>query len=346
MTSRCLVRWSSVLVALFVQAGCGHTQAAAPLVERLQRAVAINSLDDPQMKPWHLKLSFQLFDSKGVPTETGIVEEWWGGPSMHKTVYTSPSYTSTEVRTKDGLYRSKGASSAPDLLQLILLQVVHPMPSEEDIAASKPDLRKETLGKVQMDCIMLDQEIKNTAYPPLGLFPTYCFDRDLDSLRISYDFGSQLTARNRIGKFLERSVAMDQMTSLGSVNAISAHMEALQTMPLTDGDFIPGPELEKVGSNMPTVSPGVVAGLLISKADVIYPLRARQNHVSGRVAISARIGRDGKIHSMKLMSTPDSDLAIAALAAVRQWTYKPYLLNGEPTEVQTTITVNFNFGPS
>jgi protein TonB len=48
---------------------------------------------------------------------------------------------------------------------------------------------------------------------------------------------------------------------------------------------------------------------------------------------------------MKLISTPDPDLAIAALAAVRQWTYKPYLLNGEPTELQTTITVNFNFGP-
>jgi TonB family protein len=341
------MRWSSVLVlALFVQAGCGRAQKVAPLVERLQRAVAINSLDDPQMKPWHLKLSFQLFDSKGVPAETGIVEEWWGGPSMHKTVYTSPSYTSTEVQTKDGLYRSKGASSAPDLLQLILLQVVHPMPSEEDIAASKPDLRKETIGKAQMDCIMLDQEIKNTAYPPLGLFPTYCFDRDLDSLRISYDFGSQLTARNRIGKFLERSVAMDQMTSLSSVNAISAHMEALQTMPLTEGDFVPAAELEKLNPNPVTVSSSVAAGSRIAGIPPIYPLRARQNHVSGRVAISARIGRDGRIHSMKLISTPDSDLAIAALAAVRQWAYKPYLLNGEPTEVLTTITVNFNFGPS
>jgi outer membrane biosynthesis protein TonB len=46
---------------------------------------------------------------------------------------------------------------------------------------------------------------------------------------------------------------------------------------------------------------------------------------------------------MKLVSTPDVDLAISALTAVRQWTYRPYLLNGKPTEAQTIITVNFAF---
>jgi TonB family protein len=314
-------------------------------MDRLQRANASNSIDDAQMKPWHLKMSFQLFDAKGVAAENGTVEEWWAGTAMRKTVYTSPSYTSTEVQTKDGLYRSKGASSVPELLQLILLQVVHPMPSEEDIASSKPDLRTESFGKGKFDCIMLDQGIKNLAYPPLALFPTYCFDHDLDSLRISYDFGSELTVRNNMGKFLGRSVPMSQTISFSSVNAISAHLEALQTMPLTEGDFVPAAELEKVNPNPVPVSPGVVAGLRIAGIPPIYPERAKQNHVSGHVVISARIGRDGRIHSMKLISIPDADLAIAALAAVRQWTYKPYLLNGEPVEVQTTITVNFNFGP-
>jgi len=326
-------------------AGYAHSQGSVALVERLHSANATNAIDDPQMKPWHLKMSFQLFDSKGVATENGTVEEWWAGPSMHKIVYTSPSYASTQVQTKDGLYRSRGASSAPELLHQILLQVVHPMPSDEDITDSKPEMRTESFGKGKFDCIMLTQVIKGTVGVPLGLFPTYCFDHDLDSLRISYDFGSELTVRNNLGKFLGRSVPINQTTSFASVNAITAHIEALQTMPLTEGDFVPAPELEKVNPNPVTVSPGVVAGAKIQGIPPIYPERAKQNHVSGRVAISARIGRDGRIHSMKLISTPDPDLAIAALAAVRQWTYKPYLLNGEPTEVQTTITVNFNFGP-
>lgn len=58
----------------------------------------------------------------------------------------------------------------------------------------------------------------------------------------------------------------------------------------------------------------------------------------------AHIGQDGHIHSLKLVKLVDSDLAIAALTAVRNWTYKPYLPNGKAVEVDATITVNFNFG--
>jgi TonB family protein len=337
------MRWGSPLVALCMYAGYAHSQGSVALVERLHSANATNAIDDPQMKPWHLKMSFQLFDAKGVATETGTVEEWWAGPSIHKIVYASPSYASTEIQTKNGLYRTKEASSAPYLLELILRQLVNPMPSDEDIRASKPDLRKETFGKVQMDCIMLAQEIKNVAYLPLGLFPTYCFDRDRDSLRISYDFGSQTTVRSRIGTFLERTVAIDQVTTLGAVNAITAHVEALQTMPLTEGNFVPTAEFEEVSTDKPTIASEVADGFALSKVPPVYPERARQKRISGTVIIFAVIGRDGRLHSMRLVSTPDPDLAIAALAAVRQWAYKPYLFRGEPTEVQTKIKVNFAF---
>jgi outer membrane biosynthesis protein TonB len=57
--------------------------------------------------------------------------------------------------------------------------------------------------------------------------------------------------------------------------------------------------------------------------------------------LHAIIGKDGKIRSLKVVSGPD-ELAHSALDVVRQWTYKPYLLNGNPTEVETTITVNYS----
>jgi len=331
-----------VLVALACDASAEDTTA---LIGRLHRAAALNSIDDATMKPWHLKLSFQLFDAKGTPTEKGTIEEWWAGPSTHKTVYTSPSYTSTEIRTKDGLFRSKGMSYVPSSIELVLRQVVHPMPSEHDIADSKPDLRKETPGKTPMDCIMLAQQIKNVAYAPLGLFPTHCFDRDTDSLRVSYDFGSQLIVRNRLGTFQQRTVVIDQKTLQNSVTLVSAHMDALQSIEPTEGDFVPSADLEEVKPDGVMVSAGVMAGLKISGVNPFYPETSRRNHVSGSVILRARIGSDGHIHSLRIVSTPDADLAIASLAAVRQWTYKPYLLNGEPVDVDTQITVNYAFGP-
>ncbi|MEO6805881.1 MAG: energy transducer TonB [Edaphobacter sp.] len=332
------------IAAMFTLTGELYAQDTTALVERLHRATLLNSIDDATMKPWHLKLSFQLFDAKGKPTETGTIEEWWAGPTMHKTVYTSPSYTSTEIQTKDGFYRSRGVASVPSLLELVLQQVVDPMPSERDIVDSKPDLRKEDAGKARMDCIMLSQPIRNVAYAPFGLFPTYCLDRDKDSLRVSYDFGSELRVRNRLGTFQQRIVAVDQTTLQNSITEITAHVEALQTTPLNEGALVPTTDLIEVKPNQVLVASRVMAGLKISGVAPSYPETSKRNHTSGPVILKARIGTDGRIHSLQVISTPDADLAIASLAAVRQWIYKPYLLNGEPVEIDTQITVNFNFG--
>ena len=71
-----------------------------------------------------------------------------------------------------------------------------------------------------------------------------------------------------------------------------------------------------------------------------YPLLARQMRVQGAVNLQALISRDGTIQELQILSGP-SILAAAAREAVRQWRFKPYLLNGEPIDTQARITVNF-----
>ncbi len=86
-----------------------------------------------------------------------------------------------------------------------------------------------------------------------------------------------------------------------------------------------------------------MAGSIIEKTTPIYPPIARAAHVSGAVVLHAIIGKNGAIQNLQVISGPEM-LRASALDAVAHWRYKPYLLNGEPTEVDTTITVNFNFG--
>jgi periplasmic protein TonB len=66
--------------------------------------------------------------------------------------------------------------------------------------------------------------------------------------------------------------------------------------------------------------------------------------VSGAVVMMAKVDKDGKVTELKVISGPEI-LRVAALDAVRQWTYKPYLLNGRPVFVQTTVTVMFSLEP-
>ena len=89
------------------------------------------------------------------------------------------------------------------------------------------------------------------------------------------------------------------------------------------------------------ISQGVSRGLLFKKVQPIYPRNAVSMHVEGSVELMATISKTGDITRVKVISG-DSQLSRAATDAVKQWKYKPYLLNGEPVEIQTQVTINFN----
>jgi protein TonB len=88
------------------------------------------------------------------------------------------------------------------------------------------------------------------------------------------------------------------------------------------------------------VSLGVSQGLLIKKVQPTYPPLARQARIQGRVLLQAEISKDGTIENLRLINGHPM-LAPAAIEAVKQWRYKPYMLNGEPVAVETQVEVNF-----
>ena len=88
------------------------------------------------------------------------------------------------------------------------------------------------------------------------------------------------------------------------------------------------------------ISQGVTEGRIIQKIEPQYPPLARSARIQGQVVLAAVISKSGEIENLVLVSGHPL-LVPAALEAVRKWRYRPYLLNGEPVEVETTITVNF-----
>jgi len=106
----------------------------------------------------------------------------------------------------------------------------------------------------------------------------------------------------------------------------------------------PGPAAPSVSTNRgPVRISHVDEGLLIHKVTPIYPKMAITIRQQGPVTLQATIGRDGTIQNLRLISGPPL-LIGAAIDAVKQWRYRPYLLNGEAVEVETQITVNFTLG--
>jgi protein TonB len=100
------------------------------------------------------------------------------------------------------------------------------------------------------------------------------------------------------------------------------------------------PKFQPVVPQRIRVSQGVTSGMAIHKVQPPYPILARSARIQGDVILSAVIDKEGKIMDLQLISGHPM-LVPAAIAAVKEWRYRPYLLNGEPVEVDTTITVHF-----
>ena len=90
------------------------------------------------------------------------------------------------------------------------------------------------------------------------------------------------------------------------------------------------------------ISQGVTQGMVVKKVEPAYPKIALAARVSGAVLLKAVIGKDGDIRELQVVSGHPM-LIPAAVSAVKQWRYRPYLLNGEAVEVETNITVTFQF---
>jgi len=100
------------------------------------------------------------------------------------------------------------------------------------------------------------------------------------------------------------------------------------------------PKLQPVVPQRIRISQGVTTGLLLHKVQPPYPALAKAARIEGNVVLKAIIDKEGNIQDLQLVSGHPM-LVPAAIEAVRQWKYKPYLLNGQPVEVETTVTVIF-----
>jgi TonB family protein len=141
--------------------------------------------------------------------------------------------------------------------------------------------------------------------------------------------------RNEVTLNANDSQRFDIIMELGN---ISEKVEVIGKKPAGLAARSVVPRRIRVGGN-------VVAAQLVSKVAPTYPEIAQEKGIEGPVLLEAVISTGGNILSLKAVTTADPDLAAAAMAAVQQWHYQPTLLNGQPVEVVTTITVDFRLTP-
>jgi protein TonB len=126
------------------------------------------------------------------------------------------------------------------------------------------------------------------------------------------------------------------LTILFAATGLAVGQSQDQVPPAAQEDASTQPQLPK----RVRISQGVSTGLLIKKAPPNYPENAREQRIQGSVVLRAIISTEGAVTELTPVSG-DPLLTSSAIKAVKKWKYKPYLLNGQPVEVETTVQVNF-----
>jgi len=274
-------------------------------------------------------------------TGKGTIEEFWASANQHRLTYSFGGNSETIFWTSKGAFRS-GGPAASYFVTALRDQIVQPFPNEGDLQRRDFAIQHRDGGAMKLDC--LAPGLGGVAATSTHLFaPSYCLESGTAVLRLSVTRqGGNQILRNDITEFQGRFVPRELKMMFSGKPVATASVDSLEELKTIEpNDFVPPagslPTLRTI-----TVSSGVAQGMLLKKTDPVYPSAAKAAGIDGTVDILATISTAGRVVRLQAIGGP-FELRIAALEAVGQWIYRPYVLNGEPVEVQTTVHVEFRW---
>ncbi|PYU76834.1 MAG: hypothetical protein DMG49_00770 [Acidobacteria bacterium] len=130
----------------------------------LNVAAKVNGLGGPGLRPWHVRVSYQTFDTNGHSQDFGTYEEFWISDKKYKRSYTSGNFTQTDFATDRGLYRS-GNQNWPGFFEIMVrTELIEPIP----VAMSLRDLElgnnHRSFGKVKLQCVTLKSRAQHAQH--------------------------------------------------------------------------------------------------------------------------------------------------------------------------------------
>ena len=341
----CLAALGMACLPAFAQ-GAAAPNGAAPAAVTMPTdpkalmllAAKTNGLTGPDVQPWHLKASFKLLDEKGNISDQGTYEEVWASPTKYKRAFISTAFTQTEYGTDRGILQTGMRQQPPNLIADLRRELVNPLAGPLSnplfIALQTYELRRREIDGEELACLT----IAGVAPDP-GL--SYCLALDRPFLRSTSSSDEALQVLHRSPVLVQgRFVPGDLRFMRAGKAALIAHLEGIETLSaIREIDYAPSPGAVLLPRRV-SISAGVAVGMIQSNTVPIYPPEAKAAGIWGTVLLRAVIGVKGRVSEVQVVSGPP-ELQQAAMDAVRSWQYRPYLLNGEPVEVNTQINVVF-----
>ena len=206
----------------------------------LKLAAETNGLDETSARPWHIRLTYDHFDSEGDNDQSGTVEEFYGGPKKYKRIVTSDTLNQTDVADGSHLYRTGDQGWPGGSVMKAVDAVLHPLRvAQMQLDSFRPEKADAQFKDAKLPCITLRASGKKVAFP---VDSAYCFNTGSVMLRFSRTGFSTETKYDNPILFQGRYVAKDISMTRSGKAYLRIHVEELSESAEISESFFSKPE--------------------------------------------------------------------------------------------------------
>ena len=331
---RMLTAAVGTMLSVFAAGAWAQGDAQAAGVDEWGKLIAANNLYVNGNSPFHLEITFQLYDLDGNATTKGTVEDWWAAPGSERVIVHLAGVNedgSLAVGASHELVRDRF------LVNELLNLAVHPVP-EEPAAGGRVKNEKLSLGKVNLYCLGPESHTVSGSWVQ---YESVCTQPQAELVLISRGYsGDQILARQATGMFQGTHVALKLQLAFLGRTAITGEVTKLQSFDAAKPEvtllsLLPEQEVIPNGPMHTGHTRAVVFGKHTATVEPELP----SGHQEGKAITNTVIGKDGAVVDVAPIACSDAAFCAAAVRVFGQWKFSPSLLKGQPTEVNITNSI-------
>jgi hypothetical protein len=308
----------------------------------LEAGLKTNALGGSDLKPWHIKVSFQLVQLGATKPVGGTFEEWNAGQYQWRRVYQGAESNMNGAEwsaSKIERYQSKPPRGGFEryLLNLrVARPVIDPLYQAANIGQDfELDVKRINTAGLSLNCVLVvDAQRYAPDANPDYLFPTICFDTD-HHLRLT-STSDTMVQFDDLQPFEERVVARDVKVIFKGSLIAEMKVSVLEPWAAASVDQVK-PAKDAIAEPY-TIEPGQPRPESVYEVGASVPLQPNGMPFLGMFPMAILIHKDGSVNARTgEVYVLNQGLRDALVSAVDKWKYKPYLIDGQPVELATTV---------